>query len=137
MYKPKYFKAHELVDKKTHSSYGDMAIRLFDEKILLLLDKFREVYGESITINNHEWGGNFQYSGLRPLDCPIGARKSKHKEGIAFDLKAKDMDKLRSFIEDKSEFFQIARVENFEHTPTWCHVEFSDAIVTNTYYFNP
>ena len=137
MYNPVFFEAHELVDKSTYAAYGDMSIRLFDDRTLLLLDKFREVYSESININNHEWGGSFQYSGLRPLNCKIGASKSKHKEGIAFDLKSKDMDKLRGFIKDKSEFFQIARVENFEHTPTWCHVEFSNSVVTNTYYFNP
>ena len=135
MYKPKYFKASELVDKVTFNKYGQRALMLFDKEILMALDGFRSAYGEPISINKHSV--RRENSGLRPLDTTVGATRSKHKEGVAFDIRATDMDKLRAFIKKHDSFFRIARVENFEHTPTWCHIEFSKERVNETYYFNP
>ena len=135
MYKPKYFKASELVDKVTFEKYGERALMLFDKEILVALDGFRSSYGESISINKHSSGR--ENSGLRALNTTVGAKRSKHKEGIAFDVRATDMDKLRAFIKKHDSFFRIARVENFEYTPTWCHIEFSKEAVKETYYFNP
>lgn len=137
MYKPKYFKAHELVDRQTYTKYGDKSLMLFEDWVLQLLDAFRKAYGKSLSINNYGYGGKRINSGLRALDCKVGAYKSKHKQGIAFDIRAKDMDDLRAFIKKHDTFFQIARVEKFEYTKSWCHIEFANRIVKKTHYFKP
>ena len=30
-----------------------------------------------------------------------------------------------------------SRVENFDKTPNWCHIEFTTDLVFKTYFFNP
>jgi len=137
VYIPKNFKAHELVTPEHYALWGSDSFSLFSDHVLKCLDNFRIHYGASITINNHLFGGNYRDSGLRLVDSSVGAKRSKHKKGIAFDLKAKDMDKLRAFIKSHGAMFYIKRVERFKHTPSWCHIEISDTPVSKIYYFKP
>jgi|DEB0MinimDraft_10_1074344.scaffolds.fasta_scaffold120573_2 hypothetical protein len=137
MYKCKYFKAHELVEPQVYQEQGEGAFALFDEHILRCLDSLRQRWGSSLIINNYGFGGHRKYSGLRSYDCPVGAPKSKHKKGIAFDVTCNSINSLQSWIKQNDRTLWIQRVENFEHTPTWCHLEFSTEIVEETYYFNP
>ena len=134
MYIPKYFKAKELVPRHIFLSLGEeRSLGLFDDHILRCLDNFREQYCEALMINNDK----YNESGFRVQDTTTGAKKSAHKKGIAFDLKAGNMQELRDFISGNAEKLFISRVENFGHTPTWCHIEFSMEPVESTYFFNP
>jgi len=134
-YKPKYFKTEELVSPEHYHLLGEEALGLFDPHVLRMLDSFRKAFRQPITINNYKQG--YTESGLRCVLTKTGALRSSHKKGIAFDLKAENMNSLRAFINERSEDFFISRVENFDNTPTWCHVEFSTELVDKTYYFNP
>lgn len=137
IYKPKYFKTQELVSREIYEQLGEMALNLFNPHVLRVLDQIRVAYNQPIIINDWHNGGQYSQSGLRALNCSIGATKSKHKEGIAFDLKSKNTDSLKSFLKQTSENFFISRIENFSHTPTWVHIEIVDYFVDETYYFNP
>ena len=134
-YIPKYFKAQELVSPEYYEIWGEDAFNLFDPHILRCLDNFRDKFGQPIIINNYSKG--YLYSGLRPPQCEIGAKRSYHKKAVAFDLKTDNMNSLRAFINEESEKFFISRVENFDKTPNWCHVEFTTELVMKTYYFDP
>jgi hypothetical protein len=104
------------------------------------LDKLREDYENAVIIAernkspkdcwiviNGRWGwfrSRFKYSGVRTKDCKMGARKSKHKEYKAFDLKCKHMDILFYLIENHYKTYGINRLENPKVTKTWAHCEF-------------
>jgi hypothetical protein len=136
-YIPRYFEPQELVSPEYYDIWGANSYNLFHPHILRCLDNFRASYGSPLTINNYTSGGAYSESGLRNPTTSTGAKRSWHKKGVAFDLKAKDMDKLREFISKYASQFFISRVENFAHTKTWCHVEFSTELVVETRFFNP
>jgi hypothetical protein len=88
------------------------------------LDGLRDRYGDALYIN----GRGFHYSGVRPLNCPIGAKLSAHKgyRGLcAFDVKAKDLPWLRACVMEHWHTLHIAEMEHSSFTPSWCHVAFS------------
>ena len=119
---------------------GGYSYELFDKEILTQLDDFREAYGRSLRINDWHTGGQYKESGLREIQTKTGARKSAHKFGYAFDVKHFDRSELtalRDFIKDRGAEFGISRVENFDKTPSWCHIEFSKEEVKEIYFFNP
>lgn len=119
---------------------GEYSYELFDKKILTQLDDFREAYGRSLRINDWHTGGQYKESGLREIQTKTGARKSAHKFGYAFDVKhfdRSDLTALRDFIKERGAEFGISRVENFDKTPSWCHIEFSKEEVKEIYFFNP
>lgn len=137
MYKPKYFNTQELVSKELYDQLGELCLNLFSPHTLRVLDQIRSAYNEPLVINNWHNGGNYSQSGLRALNCPIGAKNSKHKQAIAFDLKTGNINRLQEFLKRTSENFFISRIENYEHTPTWVHIEISESFVESTYFFNP
>ena len=136
-YTMKNFKIQELVTPTTFDVLGESALRLFDPHVLTMLDKFRDNFGQSLVVNNWHIGGDYKESGLRDIITKTGAKRSAHKFGIAFDLKTKDMDALREFIKSFGAFYCISRVEHFDKTPTWCHVEFGKVQQKSIYFFNP
>lgn len=118
----KYFKTEELVSKNLYEQLGERVMRLFEPQILVYLDELRAKWGKPLTINNWASGGSFNQSGLRELNSKVGAARSKHKEGIAFDVKTSDLKGFYDFV-TKTPGLNIVRVEDFAHTPTWVHIE--------------
>lgn len=124
--KSRYFEISELVSPKILQLLSVEACwNLIPEYMIYGLDKLRELYGAPIIIND---GVNYTESGIRTLDCSIGAKYSAHKcfrNLIGVDLKCKDQDKLRNIIEDNYSELHISEVENYIFCPTWTHVAFS------------
>ena len=136
-YIPKYFKAQELVAPEYFAIWGDDAFNLFDPHTLRMLDAIRRDFGEPITINNYHTGGNYKESGLRTPTTSTGAKRSRHKKAIAFDLKAKNLEVLKDFIALHSKSYFISRVEDYAFTKTWVHIEISTDFVDETHFFRP
>ena len=87
MYKPKHFIIEELVDKKTYESTPEWKLwAAFDDRLLKTIDFLREEIGVPITINNWKWGGDRQWSGLRPPESPYYSQWSQHSYGRAVDM---------------------------------------------------
>jgi hypothetical protein len=98
-------------------------------RIILGLQKLREVAGVPFTINNWVKGGSFDERGLRLPNTRTGARWSQHKYGRAIDIDpvgisvaelfqiAKDNEKL--FIENQ----WITTIENIAFTKSWLHID--------------
>lgn len=98
-----------------------------DTKIVLVAQWIREQLGKSVTINDWATGGSYRYSGLRPLDCPIGAKKSAHKEGKAIDIKVKGMTAKEVYdwcLSKQMELYAmgVREIEDNKYTPTWTHL---------------
>lgn len=124
--KSRYFEISELVSPKILQLLSVEACwNLIPEHMIYGLDKLRELYGAPIIIND---GVNYVDSGIRTLDCSIGAKYSTHKcfRGlVGVDLKVADMFKLRNIIEDNYADLHISEVENYDKTESWTHIAFS------------
>lgn len=124
-YKCEWFEIHELVPPELISLPEDYLWELFDEKILVVLDRLRIALGRPITVNNWKSGGQYKFSGFRPKNCKIGAKKSGHKLGKSVDIKVKGMTpaEVLSFIQSRyNEFPEITEIEDIKFTPTWLHI---------------
>ena len=122
IYRTKYFKLHELVDKETYEQYGQVAWQFLDERMLMALDQLREALGP-ITVNNWKWGGQFQWRGLRTSKCRQGAKMSQHRFGRAvdFDVKGMTAREVRAYIRKHFDDFGIACIER---KVNWVHMDF-------------
>lgn len=137
MYKPKHFRVEELVPKHIYQKRGDKALELIDDRVLITIDKLRELLGKPITINNWVWGGDRNWSGLRTAGFYKSLQAyedslSQHKYGRAVDMLVKDMNAadVRKFIyENKHEFPYVTFVEV---DISWVHIDCRncDAITT-------
>ena len=87
----KHFNTEELVSEQVFTVIGDDAIKLFDPKALETLEVIREILNVPLICNNWATGGPRDDCGYRDLLCTVGASKSAHKEGMAFDLVSSSM----------------------------------------------
>lgn len=84
-YIAKHFRIWELVDKLTYEKFGEQSWQFFNPAILIALDGIREYFGKPVTVNNWRDGGPFQWRGLRPRHCDVGAEFGQHRFGNAAD----------------------------------------------------
>lgn len=114
LYKSHFFKLSELLPPEylgVMSPYHQEL--LVPCEIKRSLDFIRAMHDYPIVVNTAD--GAFIYSGLRPVNCPVGAKNSTHKgyqERFAFDLKSKHLDKLLEIIKKHYRIFRIVRIEN-------------------------
>ena len=118
-YVSKHFKDYELLPK------GETNLSLIDEKLLILIDKIRELLNVPCTINNYNSGGDRQWCGLRTGACTIGAPKSQHKLGKAADLHPKGIsaEDARVIIKKAVEAGLLPELGGVELGVSWLHVD--------------
>jgi uncharacterized protein YcbK (DUF882 family) len=128
MYKCKHFKVQELVPEHIYKKRGAKAIELMDERILITMDKLREMIGKPITVNNWVWGGNRNWSGLRTAGFYSSLQSyenslSQHKYGRAVDFLVKGMSAVdvRKFIFANKEHFPY--ITFVETDISWVHID--------------
>ena len=127
-YKCEHFKIWELVPEELMTMPEEYLWGLFDEGLLIAIDRLRECLGRPITINNWKSGGRFKWRGLRTNSCKIGAPKSMHRFGCAFDFDVKGMtaQEVRDYLMNHQIMFpEIKRIEDGVN---WVHI---DCKVTN------
>lgn len=110
----KNFKLQEFVPKETYLLYGESSIWWLDRNLAngaqLLRDHLKrelcigDITDISVSINDWESGGKFNYSAYRPSSCTEGAKDSQHRAGRAIDFRVsikcgnlayKEVDSLR------------------------------------------
>ena len=96
--KCKWFKLYELLPPETYKDEEHGWETLCDE-LKKTIDFCRELFKEPLVINDWKIKGHRQYCGFRTKTCPVGAKFSAHKQGMAADiispkLSAKDMRKM-------------------------------------------
>ena len=92
-----HFSWGELIAPELYKEFKNRWHELLDANVIEIAEWLRVETGKPIIINNWQSGGQFKYSGVRPMDCPIGAKGSAHKvnisngnvirKGCALDLK--------------------------------------------------
>jgi len=126
-YKLRNFKIEEFVDRNTFQQRGELAISVMDWRILWTADAIRDYFKKPMTINNWSFGGNREWSGIRPPNTPFYSRFSQHSFGRAIDFLISGIDStiVRKTIRDnpKEEAFKyITCIEDFSGM-SWCHVD--------------
>ena len=119
----KHFNTEELVSKQVFDVIGDDAIKLFDPKALETLEAIREILDVPLICNNWTSGGTRDDCGYRDLWCTVGAIRSAHKEGKAFDLVSNKMDAesmRKTIIENKDRLPHNIRLEA---EVSWLHID--------------
>jgi hypothetical protein len=86
MYTCKHFGIKELVPRHVFEDRGWRAWELLDDRALHTLDALREKFGVTV-VNDWYRGGQFEWSGLRTPQSPVGSIYSQHRLGQAFDCK--------------------------------------------------
>ncbi len=127
MYKPKYFKAFELVPPHIYEKFGDKSFWFIDDRLLKLIDALRERFG-SATINNYKYGGNREASGLRTPGSSHYKNTSQHSFGRAADIifSKVSAEYVRDEIKgDPSFFLNAAGVDSItlEDGVIWTHID--------------
>ena len=127
MYKPKHFKAHELVPPEIYKKWGDRSFMFIDDRLLRLIDALRDEFG-SATINNYKYGGDRQWSGLRTNGSPYYSRTSQHSFGRAADIIFSNIDaeQVRGEIKEDPQFWlNSAGCDSItlEDGVSWVHVD--------------
>lgn len=129
MHKSKYFKIHELVDRKSFETVDEWKLWLtIDDRILRLLDLIRDESASAITVNNYMYGGVWQWRGVRNADCDCYSQYSQHAYGRAvdFDIKSMSARKSREFIADLFDggvFKDVTNSITLETNVNWVHLD--------------
>lgn len=126
MYKCIYFGIKELVSPIVYQKFGENSWMFFDKAILEDLDAIRETWGNSIIINNWQWGGNLQQCGLRSnLDGIVKDKTrreqlylSAHWMGKAFDLHDK-LGRNKKLFEHIYRLILTGRLKSFKRLENW------------------
>lgn len=145
------FYLDEFVDPRTYLTEPDNGLSKMNPIIFQLAQLLRSLFGKSININNW-WGLYLQlkkegkstdqiirlienskrvskWSGYRPPECKIGAKKSEHRFGNAIDPKG-DQNKLAEIVKANAALFYafgLRRLENPDITPGWLHMDTSES----------
>jgi hypothetical protein len=135
----KYFKAFELVDRKTYEEKGEEALLLFNPELLLVLDDlvdfFSDLKGEHVpvTVNNWHTGGSNEWRGLRTMAkaAELKSPKSEHRYepdvhlGNAADctIGYYSAEEARGIIIAHQDHPLLARIMRLEDKVTWVHLD--------------
>ena len=130
-YNCKHFKIYELVDPITHQRFGEQAWMFFNPNSLKMIDGIWEFFNDYrgmktiIIINDWYWGGQYQWSGLRTLDCTIGGDRSQHRFANAFDQKIGGVpaEEARQIIFANQNHRLLQHITCIEADVDWLHTD--------------
>lgn len=119
------FQLEEFVHPEFIKVLGDRAALLINPRLVDTFQALRDQLKTPIKINDWHSGGNFKFSGLRPLYSTEGAKRSIHKTGCAADGKFQlPAEKVYLHIlNNQDKYPYISRMEEINYTPTWVHIE--------------
>lgn len=141
MYIPKYFKANELVDRKTFEALSpQQCFAMFRPEALMMLDELRESINRPLVINDWSDGGQYEWSGLRTISCYIGAKYSGHRLGAAFDIKCPTLSPIlvREHIRKQRVLGKCQLIKRMElDTMTWTHIDCIETVYPYLVEFKP
>lgn len=142
MYKPKNFKAHELVDAKLYATLmhdTDLIYKLFDPEILKWAQWMRERYGPFL-INDWWNRGNSEWRGLRTPRSKYFSKTSMHAHGQAIDLlPVGSTPSAKEIIADLKSLGKVPHITRVEDLAgmTWIHGDTKKTGKKNTHFFLP
>jgi len=122
--KSKYFKIHELVPKAMYELKGEECWRYVPKDLIVAIDTIKERFPKgTITINNYNWGGDREWSGLRTPDSPYFSQTSMHSFMMAVDMvfSAYTAEEVRQDIIKNPLTYQT--IKGIELNVDWLHMD--------------
>ena len=141
----KYFYLDEFVDPRTYFNCPNNGLDQIDNRLFDIALLLRESLGNPLRINNWwhlyakyknkkslDWIINYieksdysKWSGYRPPTCPIGAKHSSHKKGLAIDPKGDEAEMFKIVKKHAREFYNLGvrRIEDISITHGWLHLD--------------
>lgn len=122
--KSKHFKIHELVSKDLYQLKGESAWRYVPHDLIIAIDTIKERFPKgTMTINNYEWGGSRQWSGLRTPDSSYFSFTSMHSFMMAIDAVFSDYsaEEVRQDILSTPSAYPTIR--GLELGISWLHID--------------
>jgi hypothetical protein len=96
------FVIQDFIPNHIYKRYKDKSIRFINPKVVSMAECLRNRFNSDVVINNwHKYNDGeyyFNFSGYRPPDCKKGSFMSRHKQGLAIDIKIRGL--LSSEIEE-------------------------------------
>ena len=123
MYICKHFDIFELVPEEIFKGRGQKAWELLDDRLLITIDALRGHLGAAI-INDYQFGGRRQWSGLRTPDSPWYSPTSQHSFGRAVDIIFKDIaaeEARKEIIRQREKMFPY--ITAMELNVSWVHID--------------
>jgi hypothetical protein len=122
-----FFPKEYFEEFKKNPNYYIWMMNSLDQRIPPLAQFVRNRYDRGVTINDwvYKKNGNYNYSGVRPLDCKDGAKLSRHKLGLCIDVKISGMEapEVQEDIIKNYDVFKEVGLTTLEiNTPTWTHL---------------
>lgn len=139
IYTARHFVIQELVSPEVYEARGEQSWQLLDVYLVITLDQLRDEFGP-IVVNNWHFGGNFKYSGLRPLTGGVGAQFSQHRFGRAADCKPQAItpqEMHAHILANQAKFPHLRVLEAIEATPSWVHVDVRNHSRPDIWVVNP
>lgn len=137
----KYFELEELVPKEVFEAEGEGAIKHINPIALKMLDEVREILNVPLTCNNWHRSGSRNYCGYRQPSCTVGAARSQHKLGNAFDLISSNMsanvmrEKLKQNQDKLSMPIRVEKWDSSGKEITWLHIDTANTSKDKIYFF--
>lgn len=123
----KNFILQEFVPEILYKYKGESCIWFLDQRLISLVQFFRDHFNRPITINDWHTGGKLHDCGFRMPDSKTGAILSQHKFSRAADIHFDtdtDYDAIRQEVKDNWPVFKAAGLTTIEaDTPTWLHID--------------
>jgi len=89
------FIIQDFVPNYIYKRYKDKSIRFLNPKLISIAECFKNRFNTDVVINNwHKYNDVeyfFNFSGYRPPDCKKGSFMSRHKQGLAIDIKIRGL----------------------------------------------
>lgn len=121
------FILQEFVPQVLWTYKGESSIWFLDQRLIWLVQFFRNYFGKPITLNDWMDGGKLNDCGFRLPDSKTGAVLSQHKFGRAADLHFEGItnyDTIRQEIKDNWPLFKAEGLTTIEdNTDTWLHID--------------
>jgi len=121
------FYLDEFIHPDIYKQFGARSQLYINPILVELCQEIRENWGEPISINTWNAGGNFINSGLRDYKNPLNGRlnRSRHYYGLCADMKTRDIKGLQEHIyKNREKYYSLGLrvIERFKYTKSWCHV---------------
>lgn len=121
------FYLDEFIHPEIYKTFGSNSKLYLSPVLVDLVQAIRNKYGKPININTWFNGGIRRNSGLRDYKNPLGGKlnRSRHYYGLCVDMSCDNIKELQNHINDNLDYYHelgLRVVENFSHTPTWCHI---------------
>jgi len=128
IYKCEHFIIQELVPQKVYADRGHKAWELIDVRLLKTIDRLRNRYG-SMKINDWQWQGNREWSGLRTPNSPYYSPYSQHTFGRACDIIFSDItaEEVRQDILADMNHKDFKLIYSLELDVSWLHIDCRNA----------